>query len=211
MDYTFLPDDEKLLRLQECDFFLKDSWEEQKKELAGTLKDINNPILILFYYNDTEKDVFSDWFYASRSEKYQMGLKKDFVNVKGIEDEDLEFKFGAVNLDYEKKLDEAFARISKNSPFYWMKTNSEYYYPFILFYYKTIPHMSYEGVLNSYVITHEFSNWREDFTDIDDTRTKKALREDLIITKDKYYEAVKDDLFFGINLEKGKMYKITIN
>jgi hypothetical protein len=210
MDYNFLPDDEKLWRLQECDFFLKDEQTEEKNTISCTLKNIQNPLLVLFYYNDTEKDVFADWFKASRHDCYQNGSLEDFNKKKDISEEDIEFKFAAVNLDYEKKLDTAFYKVDNYSPFNWIKTKKNYYYPFILFYYKTFPHTAYEGILNSHVINHEFSNWREDFTDIDEKEVKKSLVQDLIIMKDKYYEAVTNKDFFGIKLEKGKLYKITV-
>ena len=78
MDYNFLPDDEKLWRLQECDFFLKDEQSDEKKSISCTLRNIQNPLLILFNYNDSEKDVFSDWFMASQHDCYQNGSLEDF-------------------------------------------------------------------------------------------------------------------------------------
>ena len=75
-----LPEKENFLRLRDCDFnfflpneanepnFSKRFFESEKSKIPGTLKKINNPILVLFYYNDTEekdRHIFTEFYEAS--------------------------------------------------------------------------------------------------------------------------------------------------
>ena len=209
-EYVFLPHDEKLMRLQECDFEIgnQEATDKKKINLKCTLKNIKNPILILFYYNDTKKDTLTQWYEASRSNSYQNGEVEDFIFSEGNKDSDLKFKFASVNLDYEKNLDKAFQKIDNVSPFNWLKTDKDVYYSFVVFYYQKYPQLSYEGILNNFVIQHEFSNWRKDFTDMDSENVKEKLEEISKEIDQRYFQALED---YSTEIKKGILYKITVN
>lgn len=207
MSHISLPEDKNLLRLQECDFFLRD-------DLDCRLKTIKNPMIILFYFDDTDKGLLSEWFQVSRNTKYENGSIDDFSNPDGIEDEDLKFKVASVNLDYEINLKLRFRNLEKYNPFHWLKIPLKNEFPFIVFYYQTSPQLLYEGEVSSYVIENEFSSWRENFTDIEKPEIKEYLKEVLLDNTGKYFEAITDEIFFDgkiIQMKKGNLYKITVN
>ena len=163
-DYTnfrFLPSDDKLLKLGTCDFHLTEG-DGSKYQIQCGLKDIFNPILILFYYNNTPDNILSDFYEASRTdEKLEEGKIKDSMTNKRLKEEDLVFKFGAINLNYETDLKDNFTtpNIKLGNPFKWMEIVPGENYPFLAFYYQGIPQSIYEGVVKSDLIINEFKNW----------------------------------------------------
>ena len=99
--YVLLPEKDNFLRLRECDFNnpnpgyqIEDS---KNSKIPITLRNITNPILILFYYNDTDQRILEE-FYLSSKEELEEGNQEDQI----FNNFDNTFKFGYVNLDIEK-------------------------------------------------------------------------------------------------------------
>jgi len=120
----------------------------------------------------------------------------------------------SVNLDYEINLNKKFENIENFNPFHWLNLPMKTGYPFVVFYYQSLPQLLYEGEINTFVIENEFTSWRENFTDIEKPEVKEYLEEVLLKNDNKYYEAITDELFIGdeeIKLKKGNLYKITFS
>ena len=191
--YTLLPEKENFLRLRDCDFNNKsyNINEIDNSKIPITLKKITNPILILFYYNDTDQRILTE-FYLSSKEELEEGNQEDQI----FKNFDNTFKFGYVNLDLEKEVEVNFQNMENANPFTWAKieefrdssgNNKFSKEPFILFYYQTLPQFNYEGVVDSVAIKKEFKNWRKDLIEIENKEIKKE------INQDGYYTAIKDN------------------
>ena len=214
-----LPEDNKLLRLKSCDFFLDADMDyihqETFSQITGTLHKIFNPILILFYYNTTSSDILTEFFHCSRNTGLEKGKKEDFMIHREIKDSDLEFVFGSVNLDYETELLKTLENISKDvqlgHPFKWISVKSGSEDPFILFYYQTLPQLVYGGVLNKDTVKNEFTEWYPQIVEKD--RMNKEEKEKFL--QDGYYMAVsdsppggwKDDNNNEMKWKKGDIFK----
>ena len=59
-EFVLLPEKDNFLRLKGCDFNLINDTNLEKTKIASTLKKNYNPILILFYYNDTPEKILSE-------------------------------------------------------------------------------------------------------------------------------------------------------
>lgn len=207
--YALLPEKDNFLRLRDCDFNNKsyNINEIDNSKIPITLKNITNPILILFYYNDTEQRILTE-FYLSSKEELEEGNQEDQI----FKNFDNTFKFGYVNLDLEKEVEENFQNMENANPFTWVKiekfkdsTGAEKFSkePFILFYYQTLPQFNYEGVVDSDAIKKEFKKWRKDLIEIENKEIKKE------INHDGYYTAIKDDIPVA-GVKAGKTYWMKI-
>ena len=78
--YALLPEKDNFLRLRDCDFNNKsyNINEIDNSKIPITLKNITNPILILFYYNDTEQRILTE-FYLSSKEELEEGNQEDQI------------------------------------------------------------------------------------------------------------------------------------
>ena len=207
--FTFLPSDDKIIRLGSCDFHLKDDQDIDKMYQVQTgLKKIINPILILLYYNNTSKKILTEFFRASRDTTIGDGKEEDiFRNLKegdmtrnlkegdmtrnlkeGKNLEALKFKFASVNLDYESELYRSFKNISLGNPFKWLEIVEGENYPFIVFYYQGVPQFIYEGIMNSKSLINEFSEWYSDLME-----NKKEDRNTKLEDKNGIYLAIDDN------------------
>ena len=207
--YVLLPEKDNFLRLKDCDFnnYLYNFNESKKSKIPITLRNITNPILILFYYNDTDQRILEE-FYLSSKEELEEGNQEDQI----FNNFDNTFKFGYVNLDLEKRIEENFRTIENANPFTWAKieqfqdsTGAEKFSkePFMLFYYQTLPQFNYEGVVDSVAIKKEFKKWRKDLFEIENKEIKKE------ISQDGYYTAIKDN-FPVDGVKAGKTYWINV-
>ena len=221
-----LPEKENFLRLRDCDFnfflpnevnrpnFSKRFFESEKSKIPGTLKKINNPILVLFYYNDTEeKDrrILTEFYEASyETSNYEKGSIEDSLIGKS---EDMDFKFGFVNLDLDKKVLKTFQTMNGLNPFYWARieqdkdTDEFFKSPFIIFYYHSLPQFMYEGTVDSNTIKREFKNWRKELVELENKELKGARKKE--ITREGYFTALEDDQP-QVGMKKGKTYYITL-
>ena len=214
--YKILPEKENFLKLRECDFNVlpekKEELENPEKYLKeftemsripGTLKKVTNPILILFYYNNTDEKILTEFYESSYSKDYQKGEKNDKI----FDEKDLDFKFGFVNLDLEKNIEETFREMIPTNPFAWAKIeelNAGAFSkePFILFYYQSLPQLNYEGIVDSEVIKEDFKNWRKELMEVENKETRKE------INLQGYYVALKDNFPFN-GIVEGKTYWIS--
>jgi hypothetical protein len=207
-DYLMLPEQENFIRIRECDFNKEENIETlQSSKIPGTLKNIKNPMLILFYYNDTHKNILLEFFESRNSLELETGDEKDYVFGS---DKDTQFKLGFVNLDLETGVLELFRSFKAVNPFVWCRIEKEkddyLKIPFILFYYDTLPQFMYEGVVDSRIISKEFKNWRTELRELENEELKD--RQKLEMRKEGYYTALKDD-YPVKGIVQGKTYFIT--
>jgi len=84
-EYTMLPEKDNFKRLVDCDFntiteYETDSKKTLKKSLLPcTLKHISNPILILFYYEDTERKILTQFFESSYGKNLEEVNQDDLI------------------------------------------------------------------------------------------------------------------------------------
>ena len=177
--YNFLPSDDKILRLETCDFYSFGEINNDKIfQLQCCLKKILNPILILFYYNTTPKHILTEFFKSSRNSELKEGEEKDNYRNIEIRKKDLKFKFGSINLDYEQDLLATFENIETGNPFKWLQIVPGEKYAFMVFYYQGLPQYLYEGRIKSENLIGEFKNWYNTLMiDKDDSRENKLDRD----------------------------------
>jgi len=177
--YSFLPSDDKLMRLETCDFYSFGEVNNDKIfQLQCCLKKILNPILILFYHNSTPEHILIEFFKSSRNLELKEGEEKDNYRNIDLKKEDLKFKFGSINLDYERDLLATFENIETGNPFKWLQIVPGDKYPFIIFYYQGLPQYIYEGRMKSENLVSEFKNWYKTLmVDKDESKEKKLDQE----------------------------------
>lgn len=198
-EYTMLPEKENFKRLQDCDFNTIVEYETNKTKdlknstLPCTLKDNINPMLVLFYYETTDSKILTEFFESSNDGNLEPGNKDDSI----FEGEDTEFKFGFVNLDSEAEILKTFQVLNGLNPFSWAKieidpvTKTFETYPFIIFYYNTLPQFLYEGLVDSRTIKSEFKNWRKELIEVENKEMIEIKSKEL--TKEGYFTALQDD------------------
>lgn len=162
MEHVFLRDDEKLRRMESCDFFLD---EKKEGQIKMCLKEIANPIMILFYYDSTAPEILSSFHRASRSDNLQ-------------KDEDLNFMFGCINLNYETGLYKLITSIDVGNPFKWMEMSRTNELPMVAFYARKVPQFKYFGELTERSVRREFIDWKKDFQTIDYRKTLPSQMEE---------------------------------
>ena len=221
MEYLMLPEKDNFIRLRDCDFNkltdykdMIDERELKKSRIPGTLTGFSNPILILFYYNNSRENILTEFFESSNGEDFEPGDKADSIFEKEEDNEELEFKFGYVNLDMEKEVLETFREMTGLNPFSWCKIESDSSnpprygeYPFIIFYYNTLPQFMYEGVIDSETIKLEFRNWRKELIELENKDIEDLKKIDL--SKEGYFTALADNKPIK-GLVKGKSYWIEV-
>lgn len=178
----------------------------EKSKIPGTLKKKLNPMLVLFYYNDTDPIILSEFHQASKISKLEPGKSEDFLFDSHME---LDFKFAYVNLDLEKEIEKTFQSFNGLNPFVWARiekdSTGEYEKnPFIIFYYQSIPQFLYEGIVQAEVIKEQLQNWRKEAIQIQEEDAKKNVYN----SKESYYVALEDN-YPKPGIIKGKTYKIT--
>jgi len=224
MDYLMLPERENFIRLKDCDFNstidykdMIDDEELKNSKIPGTLTDYHNPMLVLFYYNDTRENILTEFYESSYGEDLEPGDETDFI-FKEPDDEDvnnLKFKFAYVNLDMETDILETFKEMTGLNPFSWCKIESDnntppnyQKYPFIIFYYNTLPQFMYEGTINSETIKLEFKNWRKELIKIENDELQKLKK--INLTKEGYFTALENDKPIP-GLVKGRTYWVEVS
>ena len=213
-NYKFLPSDGKILRLETCDFYLQGERNDSNVyQVQCGLKKISNPILILFHYNDTDQKILTQFFQASREENLDKGKVEDNYRDKELTEKDLEFRFGSVNLDYETSLFESFRNIEIGNPFKWLQIVGDKKYPFMVFYYQTLPQYMYEGRVTSQMITSEFRKWYQELMeDEEENRERKDFQDGIYMAvtdgeKEYYSDFLKDEKKKFI-YRKGEIFKV---
>ena len=213
-NYKFLPSDGKILRLETCDFYLEGERNDSNVyQVQCGLKKISNPILILFHYNDTDQKILTQFFQASREENLDKGKVEDNYRDKELTEKDLEFRFGSVNLDYETSLFESFRNIEIGNPFKWLQIVGDKKYPFMVFYYQTLPQYMYEGRVTSQMITSEFRKWYQELMeDEEENRERKDFQDGIYMAvtdgeKEYYSDFFKDEKKKFI-YRKGEIFKV---
>ena len=214
-EYTMLPEKENFIRLQDCDFNTIVEYETNKTKdlknstLPCTLKNVINPMLILFYYESTDSKILTEFFESSNSEELEPGSKDDSI----FEGDDTEFKFGFVNLDSEPEILKTFQVLNGLNPFSWAKieidpvTKTFETYPFIIFYYNTLPQFLYEGLVDSETIKLEFKNWRKELVELENKESVETKERDL--SREGYFIALQDDKPVK-GVVKGNTYWISV-
>jgi len=191
MEHVFLRNDKKLRRIESCDFFLEEKKEDQIK--MG-LKEIANPIMILFYYDSTSPEILSSFHRASRSDNLQ-------------KDEDLDFLFGCINLNYETDLYKLITSIDVGNPFKWLEMSITDELPMIAFYSRKVPQFKYFGELTERAVRREFIDWKKDFQTIDYQKTlPNQMEEGLFLALSG--ERKKDFEDKPVSWEKGETFRI---
>lgn len=225
-NHIMLPEKENFLRLKNCDFntildennnFSYDfSSQLGNSKLPCTLKKISNPILILFYYDNTRKGILTEFFESSFAENLEEGKEEDKLF---LQENDTRFNFGFVNLDLEDKILKAFQEMNGLNPFSWAKiegieettgnsTQITYEkYPFIIFYYNSLPQFMYEGIVSSETIKSEFLNWRKEIIEMDNREIREIKEKK--IKRDGYFKALEDNKPFQ-GIQKGKIYWLSV-
>ena len=213
-NYKFLPSDGKILRLETCDFYLEGERNDSNVyQVQCGLKKISNPILILFHYNDTDQKILTQFFQASREENLDKGKAEDNYRDKELTEKDLEFRFGSVNLEYETSLFESFGDIEIGNPFKWLQIVRDKKYPFMVFYYQTLPQYMYEGRVTSQMITSEFRKWYQELMeDEEENRERKDFQDGIYMAvtdgeKEYYTDFLKDEKKKFI-YRKGEIFKV---
>jgi hypothetical protein len=213
-NYKFLPSDGKILRLETCDFYLQGERNDSNVyQVQCGLKKISNPILILFYYNNTDQKILTQFFQASREENLDKGRAEDNYRDRELTERDLEFRFGSVNLDYETSLFESFRNIEIGNPFKWLQIVGDKKYPFMVFYYQTLPQYMYEGRVTSQMITSEFRKWYQELMeDKEENRERKDFQDGIYMAvtdgeKEYYSDFFKDEKEKFI-YRKGEIFKV---
>ena len=214
-EYTMLPETENFLRLEDCNFNTIEEYETKKTKdlknstIPGTLKNNINPLLVLFYYENTDSKILTEFFESSNGENLETGKKDDSI----FEGEDIDFKFGFVNLDSEPEILKTFQVMNGLNPFSWAKIEFDPIsrtfekYPFIIFYYNTLPQFMYEGAVDSQTIKLEFKNWRKELIEIENKEMIKIKEREL--TKEGYFTALQDDKPI-MGIVKGTTYWISV-
>jgi hypothetical protein len=213
-NYKFLPSDGKILRLETCDFYLQGERNDSNVyQVQCGLKKISNPILILFYYNNTDQKILTQFFQASREENLDKGRAEDNYRDRELTEKDLEFRFGSVNLDFETSLFESFRNIEIGNPFKWLQIVGDKKYPFMVFYYQTLPQYMYEGRVTSQMITSEFRKWYQELMeDKEENRERKDFQDGIYMAvtdgeKEYYSDFFKDEKEKFI-YRKGEIFKV---
>ena len=232
-NFIFLPSDKNLLRLESCDFHLEENTEtSQTNEIQCCLKKILNPTLILFYYNHTSKKILTEFFKASRETELEKGKEKDNYRQKKLLDSETEFKFASVNLDYEEDLFKVLTKIEDGNPFKWLeivtsgvektgdgdidklKELEKNKYPFLVFYYQTIPQYLYEGRLSSDSLLNEFRNWYKELMEEKQERRKNtnSYFDGIYIAVDdgELKNSLADDDLTNFKFNKGEIFRIKV-
>ena len=232
-NFIFLPSDKNLLRLESCDFHLEENTEtSQTNEIQCCLKKILNPTLILFYYNHTSKKILTEFFKASRETELERGKEKDNYRQKKLLDSETEFKFASVNLDYEEDLFKVLTKIEDGNPFKWLeivtsgvektrdddidelKELEKNKYPFLVFYYQSIPQYLYEGRLSSDSLLNEFRNWYKELMEEKQERRKNtnSYFDGIYIAVDdgELKNSLADDDPENFKFNKGEIFRIKV-
>ena len=191
MEHIFLREDEKLKRIETCDFFLDDSKDGQIKLC---LQKISNPIIILFYYDSTSIDILSSFHRASRAENLQ-------------KDEDLDFMFGCINLNYERELYNVITRIDVGNPFKWLEMSRADELAMVAFYARKVPQFKYFGELTYQAVVSEFLNWKKDFQSLDYQKTIPDMMEEglFLALRDTSRRDIENS---RVSWRKGEIFKI---
>ena len=184
-NFKFLAEKENLKRLSSCDFNLNSKLDDECGKVSLSLKELKNPLLILFYYNQTDTDYLTTFYQATEEKNLEKG------------EDGSPFLFGYVNLDYEKEILKKFKELKGFHPFSWLKIPQKIKYPFIIFYYENLPQFIYEGVLSTSNIKKEFSQWLTE------------LKEEQKINKDKenffqegyYYSLENNEKIYAVRVE----------
>ena len=197
-----------------CDFNNNEEKNTYGTNIPGSLVKIKkNPILIIFYYNNTSEKILTDFYLSSLDKDLERGSSEDsFFN--SIRAGDNDFLFGFVNLDLEKEVREIFRNIDDGNPFSWTKIEknevSGVYSrePFIIFYYQTMPQIMYEGVVSSDAIKKEFKTWRTKLKEIENKEIQKTRTK--VVFQEGYYMCLNDNIPY-VRMRKGKYYYVTEN
>ena len=208
-EFLLLTEKDNFRRLRECDFNVNEDNSLKNTKILGTLKKIHNPILILFYYNNTPEKILSEFFTASLEKNLEKGNEDDKI-LDSTENEEKDFKFGFVNLDLEKKIETTFQTMTGLNPFSWARIERDAYgnfikNPFILFYYHSIPQVMYEGVVDALTIRKEFSGWRKELVEMENDEFQQMKKK--IVAREGYYECLEDNLPEQ-GMQKGNHYYI---
>jgi len=216
-DYFFLSIDntntpERFIRLSGLDFNLQeDDGVDRKKtensKIPLTLKENQEPLLTLFYYNDTNRDFLDIWRTVGVS-----GITNSLDKI--VDGIPVQFRLGAVNLDWDKKLRMDFSNINIYNPFSWCKIQENDRDPFIIFYYKGLPQYYYTGDIFSREIIRILGNWdssKATEAQLRSTRFKKLgynfapKPEEYIVVSDKTYY---DNTGNSYQVKKGNVVNI---
>lgn len=147
--YRFLKENKNLKRFREYDFNLEDDF----LEIPLTLKYKDSksllPTLILFYYQNTPDKILDKWMgvpvtfkeVSGNIDKWKTRKEKEIKkegNFNVIKQENQEFNFGFVNLDYETKILETFKKLNKFNPYHWAKISEEEDKKFFVIFYNEL-------------------------------------------------------------------------
>ena len=163
-----------LIRLSECDFFINTPKPGKISDIPTTLKensslDFGNPFLILFYYNNISEEILEN--FSDMKETFTNGVNWE-TKLNG---NDQPFNFGYVNLEYEKKIDETFKKMSKFNPFYWTRNLNTEKEHFIIFYYHHYPQYFYhKATVPAFVLSiFQGEKWLKRINNNDSNKLKK--------------------------------------
>ena len=201
--HLFLPEiSNRLKKFAECDFNVLQDLKKDKISIPLSLKSEKNPYLILFYYDDTNRDILKKWENLSVNTE----VEKD-TSTKRI-------SFGFVNLEFERKIFEIFKNISVYSPYHWMKIKNDDDRYFVLFYYEGYPQYYFSGTFNSTSMILEFSDWENKIAQKQIERSEKVKQfSEGLLTGKSLFKAMGDfyllsDTGEKVLIQRGNSYKV---
>jgi len=200
--HLFLQENSRLKKFAECDFNLSDDTKKDKLSIPLSLRAEKSPYLILFYYNDTNRNILKKWENLSVNTEVE-----NDPNTKRL-------VFGFMNLNFERRIFEKFKNISVYSPHHWMKIKDDNDRYFVLFYYEKYPQYYFPGTFNSTSMILEFTDWENKIAQKQIERSEKAKQfSEGLLSGKSLFKAMKEFYLLSdsgdkIQIQKGKSYKV---
>lgn len=198
-----------LIGLRECDFNLVGI--KNNNNIPLTLKEKKSPLLVLFYFDRTSRELLHDWKVVAESIAPIPGT--GLLPLENTE----KIVFCHVNLDFEKKIHDNFKNIQNSNPFSWAKLKNKNTNSFVIFYYNGYPQYYYNGFISKVLIESEFNEWKNQLENNEDEKGRKFKNiGSKIIGKESVFRATGDDYLVDstgkiVPVKKGELYKVLVN
>lgn len=208
-NHYLLTSTENLLGFKECDFNLKNS--DKNNNIPLTLKERKDPLLILFYFDNTSREILHEWKVVSES----------ITPIPGTgllpKEEDEKITLAHVNLDFEKNILDNFKNVQNSNPFVWTKIKNKSINSFVIFYYNRYPQYYYNGFINRFLIENEFNEWKNQLENNEDDKNRKFRNiGSRIVGKEAIFRATGDEYLVDstgkiVPIKQGELYKVLSN
>ena len=198
-----------LIQLKGCDFNLLGS--KNNNGLPLSLKEKKSPLLILFYFDRTSRDLLHEWKVVGESITPIPGTGLLPLEI------DEKITLCHINLDFEKRVFDNFKNIQNSNPFLWAKLKNKDVNSFVIFYYNGFPQYYYNGFISKVLIETEFNEWKNQLENNEDEKGRKFKNiGSKIIGKESVFRATGDEYLVDssgkiVPIKKGELYKVLIN